>query len=179
MARVHGLSVWQRLCVLCWRWPSNRRSRTKSKPPKSQDDVAFTTIEEQAAWDAAVAAPLDRAFETKLRDALSRVLLTLPSGVGPGPSGERYDHLRETAGTSDGMVALQDLGIGLARGHWHEYRRDVPLPPTPTMMLLLLRPPRCCCCCCRCDTGLLFKHASVPQVVSSLKAEYPPVGIVG
>ena len=51
------------------------------------------------------------------------------------------------------------------------------LPPTPTMMLLLLRPPRCCCCCCcRCDTGLLFKHASVPQVVSSVKAEYPPVG---
>ena len=28
----------------------------------------------------------------------------------------------------------------------------------------------------RCDAGLLFKHASVPQVVSSVKAEYPPVG---
>ena len=27
-----------------------------------------------------------------------------------------------------------------------------------------------------CDAGLLFKHASVPQVVSSVKAEYPPVG---
>ena len=34
---------------------------------------------------------------------------------------------------------------------------------------------RCCCRCC-CDAGLLSKHASVPQVVSSVKAEYPPVG---
>ena len=51
------------------------------------------------------------------------------------------------------------------------------LLPTPTTMLLLLMPLRCCCCCCfRCDAGLLFKHASVPQVVSSVKAEYPPVG---
>ena len=50
------------------------------------------------------------------------------------------------------------------------------LLPTPTMMLLLLMPLRCCCCCFRCDAGLLFKHASVPQVVSSVKAEYPPVG---
>ena len=26
------------------------------------------------------------------------------------------------------------------------------------------------------ETGLLYKHAYVPQVVSSVKAEYPPVG---
>ena len=52
------------------------------------------------------------------------------------------------------------------------------LPTLTTMLLLLLMPCRCCCCCCcfRCDAGLLFKHASVPQVVSSVKAEYPPVG---
>ena len=36
------------------------------------------------------------------------------------------------------------------------------------LLLLLLLP--------SCDAGLLFKHASVPQVVSSVKAEYPPVG---
>ena len=54
----------------------------------------------------------------------------------------------------------------------------LPLPTLTTMLLLLLMPCRCCCCCCcfRCDAGLLFKHASVPQVVSSVKAEYPPVG---
>ena len=39
----------------------------------------------------------------------------------------------------------------------------------PMLLLLLLLLPSC-------DAGLLFKHASVPQVVSSVKAEYPPVG---
>eukprot|EP01045_Picozoa_sp_COSAG04_P012799 COSAG04_NODE_876_length_9689_cov_6.190407_7_plen_84_part_00 len=49
----------------------------------------------------------------------------------------------------------------------------LPMPTTmlllPMLLLLLLLLPSC-------DAGLLFKHASVPQVVSSVKAEYPPVG---
>ena len=48
----------------------------------------------------------------------------------------------------------------------------LPMPTTmlllPMLLLLLLLLPSC-------DAGLLFKHASVPQVVSSVKAEYPPV----
>ena len=43
-------------------------------------------------------------------------------------------------------------------------------------MLLLLLMPLLLLLLPSCDAGLLFKHASVPQVVSSVKAEYPPVG---
>ena len=50
------------------------------------------------------------------------------------------------------------------------------LLPTPTTMLLLLLMPLLLLLLPSCDAGLLFKHASVPQVVSSVKAEYPPVG---
>ena len=51
------------------------------------------------------------------------------------------------------------------------------LLPTPTtMLLLLLMPLLLLLLLPSCDAGLLFKHASVPQVVSSVKAEYPPVG---
>ena len=52
----------------------------------------------------------------------------------------------------------------------------LPLLPTPTTMLLLLLMPLLLLLLPSCDAGLLFKHASVPQVVSSVKAEYPPVG---
>jgi hypothetical protein len=43
---------------------------------------------------------------------------SLPRGVSPGPSGERYEHVCAVADTSVGMHALTELSMLVADAQW-------------------------------------------------------------
>ena len=60
------------------------------------------TAAEQAQYERLKARPLPRAFAELLRAELERRLPTLPRGVGAGPSGHRYEHLRAVADSAVG-----------------------------------------------------------------------------
>ena len=81
------------------------------------------TEDEQARFDALCMGPHDPLFLARVRDELAKVLATLPKGVGAGPSGERYEHLRHVASSSVGLVAMLDLGMQLVKGDWSDAMR--------------------------------------------------------
>jgi len=54
----------------------------------------------------------------RVRDELAKIFVTLPRGVGAGPSGERYEHIKAISKTAAGMDALLELGMQLVRGFW-------------------------------------------------------------
>ena len=68
---------------------------------------------EQRLYDRSRDTHLTVAFKKRFRDNLSQKLRTLPRGIGAGPSGERYEHLRSVASTATGLDAL--LGLGGAK----------------------------------------------------------------
>eukprot|EP01052_Picozoa_sp_SAG31_P040349 SAG31_NODE_5821_length_2309_cov_7.914480_1_plen_399_part_01 len=84
--------------------------------PAPDVDPAALSPEEQAAYDVARAAPLDNATMVLLRGQFEKIVPTLPSGVGPGPSGLRYEHLRAAHASPDGAAALQDILSRVASG---------------------------------------------------------------
>ena len=50
--------------------------------------------------------------------------MQLPRGVGAGPSGERYEHIKAISKTAAGMDALLELGMQLVRGCWDPRMKD-------------------------------------------------------
>eukprot|EP01047_Picozoa_sp_COSAG01_P049584 COSAG01_NODE_4929_length_4614_cov_15.381395_3_plen_188_part_00 len=64
------------------------------------------------------------AFEAALRAELEKRLPKLRRGVGPGPSGERYEYLAAAAMTPGGLQAVVDLGLRLLHGPWSDAMRE-------------------------------------------------------
>eukprot|EP01050_Picozoa_sp_SAG11_P027047 SAG11_NODE_6700_length_1263_cov_2.264605_1_plen_358_part_10 len=86
--------------------------------PDSVDPYSALSADEEAALDAAAAAPLPTGFLADVRAKLAELLPQLPKGVGCGVSGERYEHLRAAAAGDGGTEAVCTLGLQLVRGHW-------------------------------------------------------------
>ena len=91
------------------------------------DDPAALTPAEEARYAALLEQPLDEEFTAAVQDKLRRLLPTLPSGVGAGPSGWRYEHLRAVAQAAGGMEPLLELGMHVAAGRWSPGMADARL----------------------------------------------------
>ena len=76
------------------------------------------TDAEQSRYETLCGEVLPPVFTASVRHVLANTLLKLPKGVGAGPSGERYEHLRAVADTVCGMQSLVDMGMELVMGRF-------------------------------------------------------------
>jgi hypothetical protein len=83
--------------------------------PPAVDPLRLSATEQA---DYAAAPAPDPVFLQTVRTKLLDLLQTSPKGVGAGPSGERYEHLKAVAESSMGCDALLDLCMQLVTGHW-------------------------------------------------------------
>ena len=81
------------------------------------DDPSALSAAERAAFDAFRLGPLcDEDDYLITQDTLAKLIETLPSGVSPGPTGLRNEHLKEAATTGLGAQAVEGIIQLLARG---------------------------------------------------------------
>ena len=73
---------------------------------------------EQRQYDVLRHRELPQPFSDRLLTAITERVATLPRGVGAGPSGHRYEHIRAVAATSTGSAILPQLLLLLANGGW-------------------------------------------------------------
>ena len=69
---------------------------------------------EQRQYDVLRHRELPQPFSDRLLTAITERVATLPRGVGAGPSGHRYEHIRAVAATSTGSAILPQLLLLLA-----------------------------------------------------------------
>eukprot|EP01043_Picozoa_sp_COSAG02_P067413 COSAG02_NODE_10825_length_1850_cov_1.796117_1_plen_140_part_10 len=87
-------------------------------------DIGQLSDTEQRAYDRCKTTHLTATFKRRFRESLAQKLRTLPRGIGAGPSGERYEHLKAVAGTDTGMTTLLSLGELMAERSWGGPMRD-------------------------------------------------------
>jgi len=85
----------------------------------ADSDPAELNPAEEAEYQRLRRAELDPGYMSRVKDAIAKHVRTLPMGVGPGPDGERYEHIRAVAGTEVGLQSLVDLNCELVQGRWH------------------------------------------------------------
>eukprot|EP01045_Picozoa_sp_COSAG04_P035251 COSAG04_NODE_8053_length_1029_cov_2.615054_1_plen_88_part_00 len=76
-----------------------------------EEDRNALTDDERAEYEAAKSAPVDNAFAGRVRDELAKIFVTLPRGVGAGPSGERYEHIKAISKTAAGTAVSGCGGV--------------------------------------------------------------------
>ena len=86
-------------------------------PPADEPQL---TADQQATYDQLVARPMRPEFKEAVATHLRELLPTLPRGVGAGPSGMRYEHLKAACGGVDGMEAVVEVCLKLAQGMWSD-----------------------------------------------------------
>ncbi len=82
------------------------------------------SAEAQLQYDTLRQGALPQPFCDKLLKAITERVATLPRGIGAGPSGHRYEHLRAISGTSTGRVVVPQLlligtCVSFCRRHIH------------------------------------------------------------
>ena len=85
------------------------------RPPES--DPQALTDSETARYEYLRAQPPTPEFEARVRAELQKKVPKLRSGVGSGPSGERYEHLAAAAKGHQGLQAISDMGLRLSLIH--------------------------------------------------------------
>jgi hypothetical protein len=90
---------------------------THYEPP--DDDPQLTEVE-TASYDRLLTKPMRPDFKEAIATHLKEMMPSLPKGIGAGPSGMRYEHLKAACGGINGLDAIVELGLKLAQGMWSD-----------------------------------------------------------